>query len=211
MATTTIHMRCGFVGLLIVAASCHGADWRQWGGPSGDFHVPSTGLADKWPEGGPKQLWSRALGPGYSSIAAAEGKLYTMYRIGDDEIVIALDAATGKTLWEYKYAAPVGEAYTKTYGLGPNASPLVLDDRIITIGFTAKMNCVSLEGKTLWSHDLVADFHGEPLDFGYSSSPILYKAPSGRPAPAPRRSRSPRAWWRRSQRCSPPRRGCDRP
>lgn len=161
--------------VFILAANCYGSDWRQWGGPSGDFHVPSTGLADKWPESGPKQLWSRPLGAGYSSIAAADGRLYTMYRNGDDEIIVALDASTGRSLWEYKYAAPVVGKYTRDFGLGPNASPLVLDDRIITIGFTGMMNCVSIDGKPIWSHDLLTDFHGEHLEFGYSPSPILYK------------------------------------
>ena len=175
MTPKTLQTRYGIIGFLVVAASCYGADWRQWGGPSRDFKVTSTGLADKWPDGGPKQIWKRELGPGYSSIAAADGKLYTMYRNGDDEILVALDAGTGKTLWEYKYAAPIGESYTKKYGLGPNASPLVLKDRLITIGFTAKMNCISLKGKLLWSHDLLADYGGEVLNFGYAASPTLYK------------------------------------
>lgn len=165
----------GIACLLFVAAGSYGADWRQWGGPGTNFHVDATGLADKWPESGPKQLWKRALGPGYSSITADAGKLFTMYRNGDDEVVVALDAATGKTVWEYKYAAPVGKKYTRDFGLGPNASPLILEDRIITIGFTAKMNCISLDGKPLWSHDLLTDFHGEALAFGSSASPILYK------------------------------------
>lgn len=175
MNTVTNHTRYGIIAFLVIAATSYGADWRQWGGPSGNFHVASIGLAERWPESGPQELWSRALGAGYSAITAADGKLYTMYRKDDDEFVVALDAATGKTLWQYKYTAPVGKGYTRDFGLGPNASPLILEDRIITIGFTAKMNCISLDGKLLWSHDLLKQFQGESLEFGYSPSPILYK------------------------------------
>ncbi len=57
--------------------------WTQWGGPQRNFTVNSTGLADKWPDGGPKKLWIRALGEGYSGILAAGGKLFTMYRDGE--------------------------------------------------------------------------------------------------------------------------------
>ena len=45
-------------------------DWTTWGGPNGDFTVDAKGLLDKWPADGPKQLWKRTLGEGYSSIFA---------------------------------------------------------------------------------------------------------------------------------------------
>ena len=37
-------------------------------------------LASSWPAGGPKKLWSRALGEGHSSIVVEDGRLYTLYR-----------------------------------------------------------------------------------------------------------------------------------
>ena len=94
-----------------------GDAWRQWGGPNRNFMVDAKGLADAWPEGGPRAIWSRPLGPGHSSILVDDGRLYTMYRVGDGrarqgpweaaESVIALDAATGKTIWEHKYASKI--------------------------------------------------------------------------------------------------------
>ncbi|UCE59164.1 MAG: hypothetical protein JSU63_17185 [Phycisphaerales bacterium] len=41
------------------------AQWPQWGGPNPNFTVETSGLADKWPEGGPKKLWVRELGDGW--------------------------------------------------------------------------------------------------------------------------------------------------
>ena len=88
------------------------ADWLQWGGAGRNFMPDATGLASSWPAGGPKRLWTRALGEGHSAILAEGGRIYTMYRpLGapaggrrsQEEIVAALDAATGKTVWEFTY------------------------------------------------------------------------------------------------------------
>ena len=87
------------------------SDWLQWGGPSRDFTSNSKGLAATWPATGPKQLWSRPLGAGHSAILASGNTLYTMYSQGEQEIVIALAADTGKTIWEHKYDAPPQPAW----------------------------------------------------------------------------------------------------
>src|SRR5262245_29832074 len=76
------------------------SEWPQWGGPDRNFTVKSKGLAASWPATGPKQLWSRPLGRGHSAIVVDGKTLYTMYSIGEDEVVIALAADTGKTIWE---------------------------------------------------------------------------------------------------------------
>src|SRR5215510_143602 len=73
------------------------AEWPQWGGPTRNFISKSTGLAASWSEKGPRQLWSRELGPGHSSILVDGDVLYTMYSQGEQESVIALSANTGKT------------------------------------------------------------------------------------------------------------------
>ncbi len=102
-----------------------GLEWPQFGGPHRNFTADSTGLAASWPESGPKKLWSRPLGEGYSGIAVDGGSLYTMYRKGDEEVAIALDAATGKTLWEYAYKAPGGGMALEN-GPGPHTTPLIV-------------------------------------------------------------------------------------
>ncbi|HEU4596986.1 MAG TPA: hypothetical protein VFS10_17780, partial [Pyrinomonadaceae bacterium] len=64
-----------FAALLLLAAggvgaAAQSADWPQWGGPERNFVSGAKGLAATWPEGGPRRLWSRELGEGYSAIAA---------------------------------------------------------------------------------------------------------------------------------------------
>ncbi len=159
-----------------VAADPGAADWPQWGGPHGDFKVTTAGLAASWPEGGPEQLWRRALGEGYSGIVAQDGRVYTMYRRGDEEIVVALDATSGETVWEHAYPVPIYPKQTIAYGDGPNATPLLIGGKIVTIGFTGVMQCLDAgSGSLEWSHDLVREFGGEIQYYGYSNSPIAYQ------------------------------------
>ena len=151
-------------------------DWAQWGGPHRDFKSEVKGLAASWPPSGPRRLWQRELGEGYSAIAAERGVLFTMYRKGDNEIAIALDAASGKTIWEYSYAAPFSPQYDMSNGPGPHATPLVTGNFVFTSGATGKLHCLDKKtGKVLWSHDLIDEFHGTLRVNGYSCSPIAYK------------------------------------
>lgn len=170
--------------LLISAIALGGAeeasrDWHQWGGPERNFHSESTGLVNSWPAAGPPRLWARALGEGYSSLVAVGGSLYTMYRVEEDEIVVALDATTGETLWEHRYPAPLLEemdygTWLRQGGAGPFSTPLVLGDSLYAVGVTGKFHVFDRStGEIRWSHNLhekfdMAGYHG------YASSPIAY-------------------------------------
>lgn len=151
------------------------AEWPQWGGPGRDFVARSKGLAAAWPEKGPKQLWSRPLGEGHSSIVVDGNELYTMYSLGDQESVIALDAKSGKTIWEYKYEAPTaGMRYDE--GLGPHSTPLIVGKLIYTAGALGKVHALDkAKGQVVWTVDLWKDLAGKRRDRGYSCSPLAYK------------------------------------
>jgi len=159
-----------------VAASARAEDWTVWGGSGRDFKVNSSGLADFWPAGGPKKLWSRALGDGYSAIAEEAGMLYTSFRRGSKDVVTALDAATGKTRWEYEYENPFTNSYSEAVGPGPYAMPQVIGDRLVTASGTGKIYSFDKKtGRPVWSHDLYTEFHGTRLQFGYSCHGLPYK------------------------------------
>ena len=166
-----------WMGGVALAGTVFAGDWPQWGGPSRDFKVVATGLADRWGEKGPKRLWSRELGEGYSSIVARGGKLFTMYRNGDQDVIVSLHADTGKTFWQHTYDAPTYDDDQRLdFGKGPNASPLLVGSRLLTVGFTSILHCVSVgSGQPIWSHDLIKKFGGKIQEFGYSASPLEYQ------------------------------------
>ncbi|MBI1826941.1 MAG: PQQ-like beta-propeller repeat protein [Planctomycetes bacterium] len=169
---------CGLACLTAVALtapSAH-AQWPQWGGRDRNFAVESGKLSTAWSTEGPKKIWSHAFGPGYSSIVVDGGKLYAMYRAADDEVVAALDAESGKTLWEHKYAAPLPEGMDPQFGKGPNSTPAVSGDRIYAAGVTGVLSCLDKNtGKIVWTTDLEKDQGVKGPHFGYSASPLVYK------------------------------------
>ena len=150
-------------------------NWPQWGGPYRDFSLNSLDLSLRWPGGCPRELWRRPLGPGFSSIVVDSVRLYTLYRKQEQEVVIALDVRTGKTVWEYTYAAPYLRGMDMSTGSGPHATPLVRDGRVYTVGVSGKLYCLDAKtGKKLWEHALLEEFDGTVLARGYSASPIAY-------------------------------------
>jgi outer membrane protein assembly factor BamB len=159
------------------------ADWTQWGGPGRNFMSDAKGLASSWPAGGPKKRWSRALGEGHSSILFEGGKLYTMYRpLGlpsvarrsQQEVIVALDAATGKTLWEFTYPSPT-DGVDFSQGAGPHATPLIVGTRLYATSSRRELFALDkATGKRLWSHDFIKEYGAPSPGRGYSCSPLLY-------------------------------------
>ena len=153
--------------------------WGQWGGPSRNFHVSAGRIAETWPESGPTQLWNRALGEGYSSILVDQGLLITMYREGDDEVVIALDANTGATTWQFGYDAPLlnngyFDVWLNSAGPGPYSTPLIAGETVFTVGVNGHFHALDKRsGEVRWSHNLVDTF--DLLDYNaFASSPLVY-------------------------------------
>lgn len=165
------------VVVLSAVAAAADPDWPQFGGPNRNFMVSAPPLKDSWPSSGPKQLWKRPLGEGYSSIAVDSSTLYTMYRKGTQEVVIALDAATGKTRWEQVSDTGPKPGMGLENGPGPHSTPLIAGDRVFTVGIMADLRAFDKKtGQRLWRKDLYKDFPGSTfLDRGYSCSPLAYK------------------------------------
>jgi len=183
----------GVVLVLCTMAAPVSAQWPQWGGKNRNFTADAKDLAAVWPESGPKKIWSHTLGSGYSSISLVDDRLYTMYREPDaenvddtmgpiagdtkkEEIVVALDAQTGKIVWGYRYAAPMPVENETENIRGPNATPLVHDGKVYVFGVTGKLHCLDQKtGKPAWSHDVLAEYGAKMPGFGFSSSPLIYK------------------------------------
>jgi outer membrane protein assembly factor BamB len=157
--------------------------WTEWGGPNRNFMSDATGLALSWPEGGPRRLWSRPLGEGHSAILAEGERLYTMYRpVGQgaarrsqEEIVIALDRGTGKTVWEFTYPSPTaGVDFSE--GAGPHSTPLIVGNRLFAVSSRREIFALDkATGRQLWSHDFIKEYGAPSIDRGLACSPLAYK------------------------------------
>jgi outer membrane protein assembly factor BamB len=150
--------------------------WTQWGGPRRNFQTEATGLKDAWPTSGPRVVWKRALGEGYSAPVVEGGALFTMYGKRGEEVVLAANAETGQALWEHPSPMSFVSDAGAEMGNGPYASPLIVGDRLFTAGVAGKLQCFDKRtGKLLWTQELWTAHQGSRLMYGYASSPIAFR------------------------------------
>jgi outer membrane protein assembly factor BamB len=158
-----------------VAAKTEGVAWTQWGGPHRNFTTEASGLKSSWPAAGPKVMWKRPLGEGFSSTPVEAGVLYTMYGRPREEIVTAIDAGTGKTLWEHSTPTAFQSDFQEM-GNGPYSTPLLVGDRLFSAGVSGRLQCLDKKtGKLLWTQMLWDDHGGTHLMYGYASSAIAFR------------------------------------
>ena len=149
----------------------HADDWPQWRGPNRDGISKELGWRADWPAEGPKQLWNSNVGVGWSSMAVAGGRVYTMGNVEETDSVICLDAESGKELWKHSY--PCSSKDPNGYP-GPRCTPTVDGDRVFTVSRQGHFFCLDAKtGKVLWSKDFQKDFAGKVPTWGFSGSPLV--------------------------------------
>ncbi len=162
-------------------------DWPQWLGPQRDGVWRETGILDKFPKAGPKVRWRTPIGAGYSGPAVAAGKVYVTDRVlgtgaanPDDpfkfsrvkgkERVHCLDEQTGKILWTHDYDC----LYQVQYPAGPRATPVVVGDKVYTLGTMGDLRCLAIkDGALLWSKNFPKDYGAGGQTWGFSSNPLV--------------------------------------
>ena len=96
-----------YISAAIVFAAGVGAaaqDWPQHLGPERNGVYSGPALADSWGAQGPRVVWRKSVGQGFSGPVVAQGRVILFHRVGNEEVVEALDARTGVPQWRYAYA-----------------------------------------------------------------------------------------------------------
>ncbi len=157
--------------VLLLTAAAAAQDWPQWRGPGRDGKVTGFTAPAAWPAQ-LTQKWKATVGIGADSTPALVGdKLYVLARQDADEVILSLDAATGRELWRDKYPVPAVTGPSARDHSGPRSSPAVANGKVVTIGVTGIVSCLdAATGKLLWRKD---DYPGGYPVFYTSSSPLL--------------------------------------
>ncbi len=142
------------IALLIAGALAAAADWPQWRGPGRDGAVASFEAPRAWPKS-LKLKWKVPAGEGHSSPVVSGGRIYVHTRQGEQEVVAALEFATGKVVWRDSYAAPFTKnQYAVRHPKGPHSTPLLRDGRLYTLGIGATLSCYdTAAGRLIWRKD----------------------------------------------------------
>lgn len=157
--------------LFVLALSVTAGDWPQWRGPNRDGVSTETGLLQSWPSGGPRVIWkTTGLGEGYSSLAIANGRIYTQGQRDRQEFVFAFDVKTGKKLWE----TATSRDYRNDRGDGPRGTPTIDSDRLYAMTGDGVVVCLdAATGKTIWSQNVAQKYGGSIPTWGFSESPLI--------------------------------------
>ena len=148
------------------------ADWPQFFGPDRNGVYRGPAISEKWPAGGPRVVWQKQVGQGFSGPVVAEGRVILFHRVSDREVLESFDARTGAAQWQYGYPT----SYRDDFGFdeGPRAVPVVANGVVYTFGAQGQLHAVSLKtGTKLWSEDTMRRFSVPKGFFGAGGSPLI--------------------------------------
>lgn len=161
----------------LVSLTMQADDWPQFRGPNRDGISRETGWLTQWPAQGLKVLWKTPVGRGYSSVALANGRVFTIGLLPKEankknaleETVTCLDEGSGKVLWQFSYAGFQDRSYP-----GSRSTPTVDGKVVYVYGQHGGLFCLETEtGKVVWQKLMVKDLGAQNVTYGYAASPLL--------------------------------------
>jgi outer membrane protein assembly factor BamB len=151
------------------AGGADDSDWTQFQGPNRDNKSSETDLLAQWPASGPRLLWTQhGLGEGYTSIACADGLLYTTGNVANDTVIVALDT-TGEIRWRIRN----GPAYRRSHP-GTRSTPTLRAGLLYHENADGDVICVKAKtGDHIWSVNVLDRFNGRNIRWGLSESLLI--------------------------------------
>ena len=172
----TVPLRFAVLAIAVGAASIalRAQDWNQWRGPSRTGVAAAFTTPSAWPDK-PTKAWQVKIGSGHSSPVVAAGRVFQLSRLGEEEVVTALDLSSGKQIWQQRYGAPYEmNPAAQSHGKGPKSTPVVAGTRLFTLGIDGALSAFdTASGKVLWRKRYAKEFDDSSPDFGVAMSPIV--------------------------------------
>jgi outer membrane protein assembly factor BamB len=150
-------------------------DWPELRGPRRDGISTETGLLNTWKLNGENFLWRVPYG-GRSAPIVMGNRVYVQNPSGRganlQERVMALDADTGKVVWEYKFNIFQSDAPPHRIGwASPSADPETGNVYALSAG--AQVIALSPQGKLLWTRSFGEEFAAFTTHGGRTMSPVV--------------------------------------
>ena len=144
-------------------------DYPQWRGRDRDGAASAFSEPASWPDTLTRR-WRVDVGEGYATPLVVSETVYVFTRRGEDEVMTALSAATGRVMWQTGYTAPfVPSSAAAAHGAGPKATPTFHAGKLFTLGISGVVAAFDASnGKLLWRTTAPS----EPPYFSAASSPV---------------------------------------
>ncbi len=144
-------------------------DWPQFRGASRDGKVTGFKAPSSWPSELTQQ-WKVTVGTGDATPVLVGKKMYLHTRQGGDEVILCLDASTGKELWRNSYPVTAVTGPSTSHP-GPRSTPAVSDGKVVTFGVSGILSCLDASsGKVIWRKENPAN---EIPQFYTGMSPLI--------------------------------------
>ena len=150
-------------------------EWPCFHGPRRDNKSTETGLLKKWPDGGPKCIWTASgLGKGYSSVTVGGGLIYTAGMIDKKTHVFAFDL-TGKPKWRrlngVSWQTTMGHAVEYA---GARGTPTYDEGRVYHLAEGGRLAALDAKtGEEIWVRDLFKQFDAATPKYGLAESVLI--------------------------------------
>jgi outer membrane protein assembly factor BamB len=163
-----------FVAALFVSLTSVAADWPQWRGPNRDGNVTGAVIPEVWPKA-LKEEWKTVVGVGHASPVESGGRIYIFARQGEEEVLLCLDALTGKEIW--RSSQPVAYQMNPAatgHGKGPKSTPVVSNGTVFTFGISGIISAHDARtGKLKWRREFSKEYKDTSPYYGTAMSPLV--------------------------------------
>ncbi len=152
-----------------------GSDWADWRGPTRDGHSYEKGLPEKWSKQGENLLWKAPYG-GRSAPIVMNGRVFMFNSAGEGETmqerVLALDAETGKKIWEHRFNVYSTDVPPRRIAWSsPVGDPTT--GNVYAFGACNELVALSFDGKLLWERSLTDEYGSWTTHGGRTVAPII--------------------------------------
>ncbi len=156
-------------GVAAGAAQDRGQDYPQWRGVNRDGAASAFAEPATWPDALTRR-WKVDVGEGYATPLVVDDTVYVFARRNGNEVMTALDAATGQERWHTGYPAPYEpDMLAAAHGVGPKATPLFHRGRLFSLGMTGIVSAFdAATGRLVWQ----TPAGEEHPTYGMSVSPV---------------------------------------
>lgn len=133
----------------------------------------------------PQIAWRQTVGQGRSQIIGENNELIVTSGSAEKQTdgsfqlnskVLSINASNGEINWLYESGSKMYDSQ-ETFGgelACPQATPATTERNVFTVDFSGHLTCLDRKtGKLSWEKDLVSEFGAEPVQYGFSSSPVI--------------------------------------
>ncbi len=160
--------------LLLSGSVLKANDWTKFRGAAHNGITTEIGLNPKFSASGPRKLWSKNVGLGYSSMSVKGNRLYTMGSKGGEDSLTCLNTDTGEVVWRAHY-----KHGRRDYGADPNptatgSTPTIDGSNVYVLSRDGIVFCFdAAKGNMIWAKNVRQESGAETPSWGFTGSPLV--------------------------------------